>query len=127
MKSPAMRVASSLLVLAFLLSSIPAFATPPPPGPGSPAIQQEIYALFYQTSTVAFTAGLTQGERTSLVAKLIHAIYAVGRGNDQAAINDLGAFENELDALVRTGRLTPAEAGPLATQAGAIAAQIAAP
>ena len=126
MKSPALRVTSLLLVLAFLVSSVPVFATPPAPGPGSAVIQQEIVALFHQTNAVAFASGLSQGERTSLVAKLIQARDAVARGNDQAAINDLGAFINELNALVQSGRLTPAEAAPLATQAGIIASQIAA-
>ena len=125
MKSPALRVTSLLLVLAFLVSSVPVFATPPAPGPGSAVIQQEIVALFHQTNAVAFASGLSQGERTSLVAKLIQARDAVARGNDQAAINDLGAFINELNALVQSGRLTPAEAAPLATQAGVIASQIA--
>ena len=125
MKSSAMRVASSLLVLAFLVSSVPVFATPPAPGPGSAVIQAELDALFYQTNGVAFGSGLTQGERVSLGVKLIHARDAVARGNDQAALNDLASFINELNALVQSGRLTQADAAPLAAQANLIASQIA--
>ena len=125
MKSTALRVVSTLLALAFLIPSLPVLAAPPAPGPGTALIQGEITALFYQTSALAFASGLTQGERTSLVAKLIHAKDALGRGNDSAAINNLESFINELNALEQSGRLGPDDAATLRAQARLIVTQIA--
>ena len=44
----------------------PRVAAPPAPGPDAVVIQNEILALFHQTSAIAATNGFTQGERTSL-------------------------------------------------------------
>ena len=124
MKRNALRVASTLLALAFLVPSLPVLAAPPAPSPGTALIQGEIRVLFYQTSAIALASGLTQGERTSLVAKLIHAIDALGRAKDTAAINDLQSFINELNALEQSGRLSPYDANALRDQAGLIVTQI---
>ena len=126
MKSTALRVASTLLALAFLIPSFPVLAAPPTPGPDAVVIQSEIFALFYQTSAIADTNGFTQGERTSLVTKLIGASAAVGRGNDKTAISNLEAFINEVQALEQSGRLSPTDAAALSNQARLIVAQIAA-
>lgn len=129
MKPTATRLASMLLALAILLPAVSAIAAQPPqppPPPGVVVVQNQIYALFYQTSAVAAASGFTQGQRTSLAAKLIHAADAIGRGNNDAALNDLGAFYNEVNALEQSGRLSPADAATLSGQASSIAAQIAA-
>jgi endonuclease G len=54
---------------------------------------------------------LSKGEAQSLLAKLRAAAKAVEDGNTAAALGQLGAALNELDALVGSGRLTPAETG----------------
>jgi DNA/RNA endonuclease G (NUC1) len=51
----------------------------------------------------------------SLESKLDVAMAAITRGNQTAAANQLNAFLNELDALVRSGRVTPAAALPIRT------------
>lgn len=127
MKSTAMRVAGVLLALTLLVPSMPALADPPAPGPNEAVIQHEIEVLFYQTNAVAFVSGLNQGERTSLVTKLVQARAAIIRGSDDAAFNQLGAFINEVNALEQSGRLSPDQAAILRSQAMAIRDQIANP
>jgi len=63
---------------------------------------------------------LTSGEKNALTSKLGAARQSLARGNDQAAVNQLGAFINEVQALRRTGRLGPATADLLIGQAQAI-------
>lgn len=125
MKSTAMRVAGVLLAVTLLVPSIPAFATPPSSGPSEVVIRQEIEALFHQTVVVATASGFNQGERTSLLAKLVEARAAIIRGNDEAALGLLGAFINEVNALEQTGRLNPLAAEALRSQAVLISNQIA--
>ncbi len=56
---------------------------------------------------------LGAGTQNSLTSKLRAAEQSLGRGNRTAAINQLGAFINELEALARSGRLDPATAAAL--------------
>ncbi len=77
-----------------------------PPAEGIARAQGMVAALL--------TAGsISAGETESLQAKLLAAARAVGRGNTAAADGVLGALLNELDALVRSGRLSEAAAAPL--------------
>lgn len=67
-------------------------------------------------SVSAFVQGLQSlnpGQRQSLVAKLDAASAAEGRGDATAASNILGAFLNEVEADVRTGKLTTDDAATL--------------
>jgi hypothetical protein len=84
----------------------------------------DLFALFFQANGVAASSGFTQGERISLVAKVIHAERDVERGNDNAAVNNLGAFINEVEALERSGRLAPADAAALINSANAIVGEL---
>ena len=104
------------LALAFLLGAI---AVPASADPTS-----DLFALFSQTNGVAFANDFTQGERVSLVTKIIGAIEAVGRGNEKTATNHLDAFTNEVDAMEQSGRLSPADAQALTDAATAIAGQL---
>ncbi|MEO6259406.1 MAG: hypothetical protein ABIP63_03615 [Thermoanaerobaculia bacterium] len=124
MKSNALRVSTILLALVLLMPSVPAFATPPTPSPDATLIRQQIESLFFQTRDIAFASGLNQGERVSLLTKLIEARSAIIRGNDEAAANLLGAFINEVNALVQSGRLSPTDAAILSSKASSIIAQI---
>ena len=56
------------------------------------------------------TAGtLNQGESGSLTMKLSVAQKKISQGKDNAALNMLAAFINQVEALVNSGRLTPDE------------------
>ena len=125
MKSNAMRVAGTLLVLTLLMPTTSLLAAPPAPGPNEPVIQAEIESLFFQTIAIADASGFTQGQRTSLVAKLVRARAAVIRGNDNAALGELAAFINEVNSLEQSGRLSATNAAVLRNQAAFISAQIA--
>ena len=114
MKSPQSRGAWLGLALLFVAIAVPASANP----------TSDLFALFSQTNGVAFANDFTQGERVSLVTKIIGAIEAVGRGNEKTATNHLDAFTNEVNAMEQSGRLSPADAQALTDAANAIAAQL---
>jgi hypothetical protein len=59
---------------------------------------------------------LSTGEAGSLTAKLDAALTQRDNGNAGAAVNQLNAFLNELDALVRSGRLAASVAQPIADE-----------
>jgi PKD repeat protein len=56
---------------------------------------------------------IDKGNANSLSAKLDAAIAAFQRGQTGAAVNQLNALLNEINAMVSTGRLSPADAQPL--------------
>jgi hypothetical protein len=56
----------------------------------------------------------------SLTTKLDAALGSLGGANTQAAINELKAFLNEVDTMVKTGRLPAAASQPLIDTAAAI-------
>ena len=65
------------------------------------------------TATIVTPAQVIQSlldgiENNSLAVKLEAAIMSLSRGNDGAAINQLGAFLNEAEAMARSGRLDAA-------------------
>ena len=125
MKSTANRVGGTLLALTLLMPTTSLFAAPPAPGPNELVIQTEIENLFFQTIAIADASGFTQGERTSLAAKLVRARAAVIRGNNNAALGELAAFINEVNSLEQSGRLSIADAALLRNQAVLISSQIA--
>jgi YVTN family beta-propeller protein len=63
---------------------------------------------------------LDAGRTTSLVSKLTAAQDAITRGNEQAACNQVQAFEHEVEALVHSGHLDQESAAPRLSQAQAI-------
>jgi DNA/RNA endonuclease G (NUC1) len=58
-------------------------------------------------------AGLNAGETNSLLAKLGAAQDQLASGNSTPAVRQLGSLLNELDALVKSGRISEADAGEL--------------
>jgi hypothetical protein len=64
---------------------------------------------------VALPAG-----RNSLQAKLSAALRAVNRGNAQDAVGSLGAFVNQVHALIKNGTLTAGQGGSLVDMATAV-------
>jgi hypothetical protein len=59
--------------------------------------------------------GLDPGQKNSLIVKLQNAAAAAGRGDNNAASNELNALLNELQADVNTGKVSQAAAGTLRT------------
>lgn len=114
MKSPQTRRAWLGLAIAFLLMAIPAYAD----------TTSDLFNLFFQVSGVAIANDLNQGERTSLVTKVLAAIASVERDHDKTAANNLGAFIHEVEAMERSGRLTPGDADALINSADAIISQL---
>lgn len=108
------RTRSACLALVLLALAAPAFADP----------HSDIVALFNQTDVVAANNDFSQGERVSLVTKLIGALAAVDRGQENTAANNLGAFINEVEAMERSGRIPSADADALITAAQAIIDQL---
>jgi PKD repeat protein len=76
------------------------------------------YTLIVQTPAQAIDAiagyiqshaGLSTGEKNSLLAKLRAASNAADRGSFGAACNQLDAFLNEVDAMTKAGRLSSSD------------------
>lgn len=67
---------------------------------------------------------LQRGEAASLLAKLRAAQQQIARGNGATAVNQLGAFVNELEAMARTGRVGEDDAARLSAGARRIAESI---
>ena len=63
---------------------------------------------------------LNDGQKNSLIAKLNAASDALDRGNTNAASNQLEAFLNELQADMKTGKVTPGDASNLRLAANAV-------
>jgi hypothetical protein len=59
-----------------------------------------------------------------LQVKLDAAKASLDRGNETAALNQLGAFLNQVDAMVRSGQMTAAQGADLAAMANRIIASI---
>ena len=68
--------------------------------------------------------GLNGGQLNSLQVKLNNASARLGEGNGTAAGNMLGAFLNEVDALVSSGRVSGATAASIADYARRVIASI---
>jgi len=68
--------------------------------------------------------GFSNGEKTSLTAKLQAALGYLQVGDTADAIAALQAFINEVNALVNSGRLTTADAEPLISAAEGIIAEL---
>jgi len=103
-----------ILALLLLLVALPGYAD----------TASDLRALFFQVSAVAAANGFTQGERVSLVTKVIEASRSVQRGNETTAANQLGAFINEVEALGRSGRLSAEDAQALIDSANAILGEL---
>lgn len=71
-------------------------------------------------SLVDGLTNLNKGERNSLCVKLENAQKSIDRGNTTAAKNQLGAFKNEVAAMRKSNRLSPAQAQWLTDMADAI-------
>jgi hypothetical protein len=78
-------------------------------------VQTTQQALASIEAYVQSLPGLNAGQKNSLIVKLNNAAAAAGRGDNNAASNELNAFLNELQADVSSGKVSPAAAGTLRT------------
>ncbi|PWT94311.1 MAG: hypothetical protein C5B55_02930 [Blastocatellia bacterium] len=81
------------------LNSIDAVATP----------AEGLSNLISQIQGLVSAGVLNQGQGNSLIVKLEAAQASIASGNSNAACNQVGAFINEVDALIKSGRLTSAQ------------------
>jgi PKD repeat protein len=72
----------------------------------------------------AMLASANLPNANSLQAKLDAAANQLGKGNGTPAANQIEAFANELNAMIRSGRVTEADAAPLLTYAQRVVASI---
>ena len=70
------------------------------------APQDQIENLIDELHVLADEAGLNKGEANALVSKLDNALKSLEKENTQAACNQLGAFINQVNALINSGRFT---------------------
>ena len=62
---------------------------------------------------LALKSGQNSGNANSLDSKIDAAQKQLGKGNTNPAANQLQALLNELEAMIRSGRVTAADAAPL--------------
>jgi hypothetical protein len=60
---------------------------------------------------------LTMGQASALLSKLAAAVASLARGNTTAACNQLQALTNQIEAFIRSGKLTAAEGQVLLEEA----------
>jgi YVTN family beta-propeller protein len=83
-----------------------------------------IEALRDHVEALVAAAKLSQAEGHALSVKLEAALRLLERGKTKAAGNVIGAFLNQVGALVRSRRLSDADAGPLRDQAACVRTQL---
>lgn len=88
----------------------------------TPNTAQLITGLIAQVENPSL--GLSNGETKALTSKLDAALASYKRGNSTAAGNQLSAFINQVNELVRTGRLTPSHGATLIAAASSILAAL---
>lgn len=93
-------------------------------GTPTPNAQTQIANL---VSTVNDLLPLNSGEKNSLISKLNAASASVDRSNSNSACGQMNAFINEVNALIRSSRLTPATGNDLVSQAQSIKTSIGCP
>jgi len=83
-----------------------------------------IEALLDHVEALVAAAKLSRAEGHALSVKLEAALRRIERGKTKAAGNVIGAFLNQVEALVRSRRLSDADAGPLRDQAACVRTQL---
>ena len=86
--------------------------------------QAQIQQLIQDVDSLVSQGQLKGGEANSLTAKLRAALQQLERGNTTAAGGQVRAFINQVQALVRSGRLSSAQGQHLIDGANSVLAQI---
>jgi alpha-tubulin suppressor-like RCC1 family protein len=79
----------------------------------APTPQQLIGDLMERLALVAIVDNLSKGETNSLTVKLEAALASSQAGDTASAVDEMTAFINEVDAMVKSGRLTGGDAAAL--------------
>ena len=90
--------------------------------PWSPKLTPEaqIDRIIDEVNNLFSTGNFNDGETKSLIVKLEGALQKLDKGNTNAACNQLGAFINQVNALINSGRLTFEEGEQLIFAAEAV-------
>jgi DNA/RNA endonuclease G (NUC1) len=88
----------------------------------SPA--QAVNGLAAQVDALVSAGTINRGNGNALNAKLRAAQQSLGNGNENAALNQLGAFVNQVQAMVQSGHLSQAHGAALIAAAQRIVASI---
>jgi len=80
--------------------------------------------LIVQVHSLIARGALSQGRGNALIAKLDGAIKQLEKGKTKTAVNELQAFINQVNAMINSGVLSPAEGQPLIDAANAIIAAL---
>lgn len=94
---------------------------------GEVAVRQVIQTLSGLVAGLVASGGLSAGNGNALQAKLQAAGELFDRGNAAAATNLIVAFIDQVNALVRAGRLSSSDGARLITLASQVIASINAP
>jgi DNA/RNA endonuclease G (NUC1)/PKD repeat protein len=89
---------------------------------GSPS--QALDGLGAQVDALVADGVLNHGNGNALNAKVRAAAASLARGQGHTAVNQLGAFTNQVQAMVQSGRLTAAQGAALTAAAQRIVASI---
>jgi len=81
-------------------------------------------AINYVIAAVQATPGLNNGQKNALITKLLHVQQQVANGNDNAALNQLNAFMNQVVDLQATGVISVDAMNNLLTLADRLAQSI---
>jgi hypothetical protein len=81
-------------------------------------------ALLDHVEALVAAGKLSRAQGHALSVKLAAALRQLERGKTKAAGNIIGAFLNQVEALVRSRRLSDADAGPLRDQAACVRTQL---
>lgn len=98
-------------------AEIQSLIPPPPP-------ETQIANLTTAVNALVTSAVLSSGNANALTGKLDAALQQIANGNTTAAKNQLNAFVNQANALVKSKRLTSAQAQALIDAANALAASL---
>ena len=90
----------------------------------TPAEACTIEALVEHVNALSAAGKLSRAEGHVLLVKLEAARRLLEQGKPEAAGNAIGAFLNQVGALVQSGRLAETEAGPLRDQAACVRTQL---
>ena len=91
---------------------------------GPPDPVEQIEELIGKVFSLVDEGKLNKGEANSLNSKLDAALKSIEKGKTNTACNQLGAFINQVNALINSGRLTQEEGEQLIFAAEAVIAEL---
>jgi hypothetical protein len=101
--------------VAIAAGSVHGLALVSPPDP-----VEQIEELIGKVDALVDEGKLNKGEANALNSKLDSALKSIEKGKTNTACNQLGAFINQVNALINSGRLTLVEGEPLIFAAEAV-------